>query len=172
MVAFVTNTGHPGLVDIAHNKTEFPDEAREAPQEQCANQLVRTAGEVQNFSFIGILVVVCLGLFFVLVDRMPEPIAHLLSRWRGTGERTRSARQADDKLDLLRLVLAGSEDDSSKAWKLGRLGNPIRHDRAVDVYPRRVADVSLDFSATAIEHGGRWRSRRLQPPGSGQQWEE
>ena len=147
VVGFAANAGHPGPVDAPRDVTAeyVPDEAaREALERQCGSQLVRTAGEVQNFSFLGVLLVVGLCLFFIFVDWMLEPVADLLWRWTGRGQRARSARLADDKLHLLRLALSGREGESSGVWKLGRLGIPIRDGCAVDGLRGPAADVSLD----------------------------
>ncbi|KAK4102384.1 hypothetical protein N658DRAFT_485216 [Parathielavia hyrcaniae] len=101
----------------------------------CANQLVRTAGEVQNFTFFGVVLVVVACAVLMLLDLMLERLVELVFwRWlrRGPAARwarqARQARQADEQLQLLRRALScpcGDDIDGVAQWKLGRWGIPV-----------------------------------------------
>lgn len=97
-------------------------------RKQCGNQLVRAVGEVQNFSLVGVLVVVCVCVVLVVVDLALERVVDLVGVWFG-GRRpavssAADARQADGKLHLLRVALAGVSWEG-KDWVLGRWSVPV-----------------------------------------------
>lgn len=69
---------------------------------QCSNQLVQAVGEVQNFSLSGVLIIVCVSVAIILLDWSLEGVFDLCSR---PDSAARDARQADNKLHLLRRVL-------------------------------------------------------------------
>jgi hypothetical protein len=93
-----------------------------ALQDQCRNQLVQTAGEVQNFSFLGVLVVVSVSVILILLNICMPGVLKLVSR-HSVGRR---ARQADDKLHLLRIALADAGGASgSSQWQLGAWDVPV-----------------------------------------------
>lgn len=80
-------------------------ELGKATTEACRNQLVRTAGEVQNFDFVAVMVICVISCVLILVDLVLESTVNLIGRWRGWGSVSRQARQTDDQLHLLRMVL-------------------------------------------------------------------
>jgi hypothetical protein len=97
-----------------------------AQLEQCGNQLVRAVGEVQNFSLVGVVVVVCVCAALVLVDLSLERAVDLVGAWFGRrpASSASDARQADGKLHLLCMALVGASG-KEKDWKLGRWSVPV-----------------------------------------------
>ncbi len=95
-------------------------------EEQCGNQLVRAVGEVQNFSLVGVLVVVCMSVALVVVDLSLERVVDLV--WSRCGRRAApsvaDAREADGKLHLLHAALAAAAG-KAKDWELGSWGVPV-----------------------------------------------
>jgi hypothetical protein len=96
-----------------------------AQQAQCTSQLVRTVGDVQNFSVCGVLVVVCVSAALVLLDCSLEPIVDFINSFCGRDSVARRARQADNKLHLLRMAVTEGVDDENE-WELGKLDVPVR----------------------------------------------
>jgi hypothetical protein len=96
-------------------------------REQCGNQLVRAVGEVQNFSLVGVLVVVCVCGVLVVVDLVLERVVDLVGVWFNGRRPVSSAvevRRADGKLHLLRVALAGASREGMD-WVLGRWSVPV-----------------------------------------------
>ncbi|KAJ6781505.1 hypothetical protein PWT90_08091 [Aphanocladium album] len=96
-------------------------------QHQCNNQLVVTAGEVQNFSLVGLLLVVCLSVFVILLDWSLESIVDFIGRRRGWDSLSKRARQAVSKLHLLRMALEGKrKKEDVSDWRCGSMGIPVQ----------------------------------------------
>jgi len=93
-----------------------------ALQHQCENQLVQTQGEVQNFNFVGVLVLVCCSVALIVIDLALERLISLAYRCWGWWPTAKHARQADDKLHLLCMALGPREGHS---WRLGHLEVPV-----------------------------------------------
>ena len=101
----------------------FPDQPGiQDYQYQCENQLARAVGEVQNFSLCGVLVIVIGSAAIVLLDCCLERIVNALSRRDSISRR---AREADNKLHLLRMALTGRWDQSS-GWEPGSWDVPVQ----------------------------------------------
>ncbi|KAH8880774.1 hypothetical protein GQ53DRAFT_788429 [Thozetella sp. PMI_491] len=98
--------------------------------DQCSNQLVRTSGEVQNFSFLGIMIIVCFSIAAIVLSLSVEPLLDWSNSHRRQLPRAAVARQADSMLHLLRLALPDSEMEA-KQWEAGPLG---RADSVNDAY--------------------------------------
>lgn len=99
-----------------------------ALREACENQLVQTAGEVQNFSFAGVLVIACVSVLLIGTDLVLERAVDGVQRiFRKRGSVAVTARQADHRLHLLRMVL-GEPDEAGNAWELGDAGVPVLRD--------------------------------------------
>ncbi|KAL1838710.1 hypothetical protein VTJ49DRAFT_2275 [Mycothermus thermophilus] len=96
---------------------------------QCPIQLVRTAGEVQNFSVLGVFLVLAVSVVLIIVNLTLEWIVDFVGSKREGRPMPRAAwaRQADSKYHLLRLALTGSRnyDGSARKWMLGRWGVPV-----------------------------------------------
>ncbi|KAJ9427824.1 hypothetical protein FOXG_18867 [Fusarium oxysporum f. sp. lycopersici 4287] len=114
------------VVDFASNTADLGSFGYVKPprdryqKEQCTSQLVQAVGEAQNFSVCGILIIVCISAALVLLDCSLERIVDFVDDFYGRDSMARSARQADNKLHLLRMALGGNE------WVLGRWGIPVR----------------------------------------------
>ncbi|KAH8648581.1 hypothetical protein BX600DRAFT_442867 [Xylariales sp. PMI_506] len=119
--------------------------AYQALLDQCTNQLVRTTGEVQSFSFLGVMLVVCVSAAVVLLNLVIEPVmgccySRRRRGGRGDGDGNKSvplppaavARQADSMLHLLRLALPNREGGTSR-WEAGSWGVPVADSRAGDL---------------------------------------
>ena len=90
---------------------------------QCSNQLVQAVGEVQNFSFCGVLVIVLGSAAIVLLDCCLERIVDAFS---GRDSVAKRAREADSKLHLLRMALTRTPEEES-GWEPGSWAVPVRH---------------------------------------------
>jgi hypothetical protein len=126
--ALADGLGPLGHVRSPYNETDFgsgTDPVIAALQGQCQSQLVRTQGEVQNFNFAGVLIIVCVSVVVIVMDLGLERLVGLVTRSKGRGRRLAVWRQADDKLHLLRMAIrAKGEHD----WRLGSLGVPVVED--------------------------------------------
>lgn len=126
-------------VSTVSSRTLFNHSA--AFNHQCTNQLVSTAGEVQNFNLVGIIVIICLSLLLILLDWSLESIVNLINKRRGWDSPSKRARQADAKLHLLRMALDGTIRETS-GWGSGSLGIPVL-DAAVVAVERPTASGDL-----------------------------
>lgn len=131
VVEFASNTadlGPFGSVLSPHDRSAnlSLDEAAyyQALQDQCANQLVQTVGETQNFSFLGVVIIVCVSTSLVLLDCSLERIVDYIGRCSGWESITRTARQADNRLHLLRMALIGPTEDGNN-WERGGWDVPV-----------------------------------------------
>ncbi|RYP82871.1 hypothetical protein DL770_005478 [Monosporascus sp. CRB-9-2] len=114
-----------GSVEMRNSKRvgAQPSEAEDrAHLDQCANQLVRATGEVQNFSVCGVLLIVCVSTVIILLDCLLERIVDFSGRRDSVPRR---ARQADNKLHLLRLALRG-DNNGGNGWELGQWDIPVQ----------------------------------------------
>ncbi|EXM15019.1 hypothetical protein FoTM2_001973 [Fusarium oxysporum f. sp. vasinfectum] len=142
------------VVDFASNTADLgpfgyvqPPKSR-YQQEQCTQQLVQAVGEVQNFSVCGMLIIVCVSAALVLLDCSLERIVDFVDDFYGRDSMARRARQADNKLHLLRMALGGNE------WVLGRWGIPVRDGAAKYNRPSGSKDlVSYRDSKTGEDTG-------------------
>jgi hypothetical protein len=88
-------------------------------QDQYINQLVQAVGEVQNFSVCGVMIIVCVSAALVLLDCSLERVVDFVDAFCERDSISRKARQANNKLHLLRMALGGNE------WELGRWDVPV-----------------------------------------------
>ncbi|KAK4122214.1 hypothetical protein N657DRAFT_664830 [Parathielavia appendiculata] len=94
--------------------------------DQCENQLIRTAGDVQNFNFAGVVIIACVSVSLMLLDCALGTILNLAVRYLGFGPAAEMARQWDANLNLLRMALESpGADDGVSGWKPGRWGIPV-----------------------------------------------
>ncbi|RKK71041.1 hypothetical protein BFJ69_g11312 [Fusarium oxysporum] len=142
VVEFASNTADLGPFGYVQ-----PPKSR-YEQEQCTQQLVQAVGEVQNFSVCGMLIIVCVSAALVLLDCSLERIVDFVDDFYGRDSMARRARQADNKLHLLRMALGGNE------WVLGRWGIPVRDGAAKHNRPSGSKDlVSYRDSKTGEDTG-------------------
>lgn len=113
-----------------------------ALQNQCSNQLVSTTGQVQNFSFLGVMVIVCVSVVIILLDWSLETMANcVFSRKKPSAGKI--ARQVDNRLHLLRMALPDSGADGG--WEAGSMDVPIRATRTQVVGPVVVTNGLASF---------------------------
>jgi hypothetical protein len=93
-------------------------------QDQCSNQLVRTTGEMQNFSFLGVMVIVLFSCTVIVLDLAGGVIMDWLRRlWRRPSALA-AARQADNIFHLVRLALRAHLPHGER-WVLGHWEVPV-----------------------------------------------
>ncbi|KAL2136873.1 hypothetical protein VTI74DRAFT_599 [Chaetomium olivicolor] len=104
----------------------------EGQRDQCKNQLVRAVGEVQNFSLVGVLVIVCVSSALIVMDFSLERVVDVVESCFGRRTTARDAREVDGKLHLVRVALAAAVKDAGD-WELGSWGVPVlgRGDRGM-----------------------------------------
>ena len=122
--------------------SNFTQEMLDALKDQCYNQLAADGGQLQNFSMGGVIIVIVVSSVMILLGAWFAEILDLCSdirsqhrRRRGnngqtyTISQTKIARQADDRLHLLRYAIDGAHDSkngSSKTWRETRIvGVPV-----------------------------------------------
>jgi hypothetical protein len=83
----------------------------------CSNQRIRNTGAYQSFSFLGLMIVICVGLTIIVLSWTVEPcVSFIRSRRPHRKHDYREvARVADRKLQLQRLALTGA--GYSQGWE-------------------------------------------------------
>ncbi|CAK7206254.1 hypothetical protein SEUCBS139899_009041 [Sporothrix eucalyptigena] len=106
--------------DTEHVTDSFALAVYQAWQDQCTGQLVQLTGSVQNFSFLGILIVACttvsLGILGLCLGKIVDKIGH--------NGPARTARQTDDKFHLQRMAM-GPPTGPGNAWEKRAFGVPV-----------------------------------------------
>jgi len=117
---------------LYNNRLTFGDESDESDESdamlpsQCESQLVRTAGDVQNFNFAGVMIIACISVFLVVLDCALGSIVKFVTRYLPFRSVAETARQADDNLHLLRTALKSSDEDGGRnGWRPGRWDVPV-----------------------------------------------
>jgi hypothetical protein len=139
VVDFASNTKTYGRVITPEQTEDNPPGLRAAYTSQCKNQLVQSSSQVQSFSVLGLAIVIVLTLLLITVALALEPCVSFARRNSPSARRT--ARQADDKLHLLRMALGDRKDCAG--WKTGGLSIPVTN---------LVSDLErpLDFSSRGL----------------------
>lgn len=96
-----------------------------ALRDQCKNQLIRDAGDIQNFSLLGVLIIASISLLLIGLSVAVPGLLRLIGSRRGWISGPERARQADDKLHLLRLALEGSHNTYLGSWDRGSFDVPV-----------------------------------------------
>ncbi|CAH0049788.1 unnamed protein product [Clonostachys solani] len=97
---------------------------------QCHTQLVRSSGEIQNFSFAGVLIILIVGSCLTIISYNMTGIMDACGRLLSGSEAT-NARQGDDKQHLLRMALNASGYPAIGEWKAGFLQVPVTSHREI-----------------------------------------
>jgi hypothetical protein len=86
------------------------DAETQAALDQCSDQRIRNIGAYQSFSFLGLMIVVCVGLTIILLSWIVEPIVVFIrsKRRHNKHDYREIARIADQKLQLHRMALQGA----------------------------------------------------------------
>jgi hypothetical protein len=76
----------------------------------CSNQRIRNTGAYQSFSFLGLMIVICVGLAIMILSWTIEPCVTFIRSKRSHNKHDyrEIARVADRKLQLQRLALTGA----------------------------------------------------------------
>jgi hypothetical protein len=125
LVGFASNT--PSLysggyyIQTAETIPDTPPGIRAAFVSQCKNQRIQSSREVQSFSVLGIGIVVSSTLLLIVLALSLEGCV-AVARRESTSDR-QAAREADDKLHLLRMVLEGY--GAGEEWYNGIMNVPV-----------------------------------------------
>jgi hypothetical protein len=99
------------VVEWAANLADLgPEGSVIAPLNMCSNQRIRNTGAYQSFSFLGLMIVICVGLTIMILSWTVEPCVSFVRRKRPHSKHDyrEIARIADRKLQLQRLALTGA----------------------------------------------------------------
>ena len=82
---------------------------REAMWNMCVNQKTSSAGQVQNFNFVGLIIITCLSLVIITLALILEPCVRWFRMWRETelGSLRQRSWEKDSKYVLSREALQG-----------------------------------------------------------------
>jgi len=111
------------LIDVAVGPTpRYPDIAYSTPSSKpdldlCKAQIVRSTGQYQNFSVLGIALTLTISTVFIGLSFVLDKSIGLVQRLIGRGEARRMQWLLDDKLQLQRVAYVGA---GGGAWD----GNP------------------------------------------------
>ena len=125
---FVSNTADLGPYGWVESVYSWNDSSgtRDALIQQCSNQRIQSAGLVQNFSFLGIMIVVCVSGLFIIVGLTLDTCVAFARAHKGKLSESinakENARQADEKLHLLRMALQGA---GVERWETGAWDIPV-----------------------------------------------
>ncbi|KXJ86390.1 hypothetical protein Micbo1qcDRAFT_236925 [Microdochium bolleyi] len=102
-------------------KRGFTHDMMPTLQAQCAEQLVDDTAHVQNFNVVAVIIIIAVSAALVVVSSCFVEILDVCSDWRYRGfersSRGKIARQADERLHLLRHTLDGATE-TPRAWGL------------------------------------------------------
>ncbi|CAK7227575.1 hypothetical protein SBRCBS47491_006617 [Sporothrix bragantina] len=98
----------------------FDKAVNQALQNQCTAQLVQLTGFMQNFSFLGIMVVACVTVFLFVMSLSLGTIVDKI----GHNGPARTARQTDHRFHLLRMAM-GSPSGPGNAWESRAFDVPV-----------------------------------------------
>jgi hypothetical protein len=153
VVQFAVNTadlGKYGYV-VAPDPTGTPEE--QALLHFCGNQRIRNTGGYRSFSFLGLMIVICVGTTIFLLSWILEPlIAWIRGTWGpGDYDYREVARVADHKLQLHRMALVGAGYD--EIWEQTMDSIPITAAPGLQLPPatRKSAPSTNDYYYAAPE---------------------
>ncbi|KAH8646918.1 hypothetical protein BX600DRAFT_443886 [Xylariales sp. PMI_506] len=138
---YASQSGDLGPYGSVHSPSDgFIPAESQVLVEQCGSQLVRTSGEVQNFSFLGIMIIVLFSIVMFMLNIFMESILGLYYKLTGKFPPQAVARQADTMLHLLRLALPSSGEGAA-GWEAGSWGVPVANN--LHTRPRMTEDEKL-----------------------------
>ena len=124
---------------ITPNGTFLTEGMISSYKEQCGSQLIRSPDNTQNFSFFGVLLLLIISAALVITSMLLPWMLRVFGRRRGWVSATERARQADDKLHLLRQTLEGTYGQQY-SWKRGGWDVPV------------VVDAEPEFTRPTVQH--------------------
>jgi hypothetical protein len=97
---------------------------RNAYTRQCANQRIQSPSSVQNFNFLGVMLVIVLSFTLILIAMVIERFVSLFRRFSKSdiGHFRELSSEADMNMHLLRMVL---ENAGINNWSQSRFGVPV-----------------------------------------------
>jgi hypothetical protein len=108
-------------IELAEAIPDQPPGIRAEYMSQCYNQLFQSSGKAQSFSVLGIGIVLGLTIVLIILSMSLESLI-ISVRIKSTSDRN-AARQADDMLHLLRMVLANHKPGVE--WSNGEFNVPV-----------------------------------------------
>lgn len=125
---------------------------------QCHTQLARSSGEIQSFSFTGVLINVIVGSCLTIISYNMTGIMDACGRLL-SGFEAINARQGDDKQHLLRMALDASGYPAIGEWKTSFFQVPVTShretvadlevaERGLTLYPSKEALTNRDSTST------------------------
>jgi hypothetical protein len=112
VVEYTSNDPNLGVTSYISRPTDddfldpgSPTELSNAFERQCKTQIIKSSQNVQNFSVLGLIIVVVLTAFLLVVSLTLETIMKLVRAKEGVVSYSGIARQLDDKFHLLRMAL-------------------------------------------------------------------
>ncbi|KAI8710968.1 hypothetical protein NCS52_01510200 [Fusarium sp. LHS14.1] len=125
--------------------------ARAALDQQCGTQKIQSSGQAQNFSLLGVVLIVLLGVVLLLVEWSLEPLFERLSRHSPEKMALMEAWNADEKLELWR---AQANPDRTIQWRTSWFGVPYLDNRDVAVERPAFARHETDGSEIRLVQPG------------------
>ncbi|KAL1889642.1 hypothetical protein Sste5346_008761 [Sporothrix stenoceras] len=141
----------------AQNPTQFDIAVNQAFQDQCRGQLVQITGAVQNFSFLGIMIIAGVSVFLVLAGLLLGLIVDKVSKAGPAA----TARQTDDKFHLQRMAL-GEPSTPNNVWQNRTFGVPVLEQGGEMFQRPEIIDGQGDARLVSYP-----KSARLSPMGAG-----
>lgn len=170
VVEYAANVADLGPTGSVLSPSSGQDAETNAALDQCSNQRVRNVGGYQSFSFLGLMIVICVGSTIILLSWIVEPLLGRFRRWRGYDGKydyREVARIADHTLQLQRKAFQGA--GFSHGWDHEHLMDQIpvtTRDTLVSVASRHTVDGAHDY------HYGDEDSNGSIDSGPGQSMEE
>lgn len=127
----VTNIGPSGYITKPMD-VKASLGVRESLNVQCRNQRIQSTAEVQSFSLLGLLIVIATTFFCLIASLALEQVVSLMRR--GSESNRSIAREADEKLQLLRMAMAG--DKETEGWMSNAWNVPFRMSPAIPGRPQ------------------------------------
>jgi hypothetical protein len=122
--AYNEDLGPYAVVAKPANFSDQPAAVRKVLSQQCEAQRIRTSGEAQSFSVLGLGIVIGVSILLTLLSWGLGTCMQFVRGRSDLSNRRAAARQVDDKLHLLRLAL-GDEDEFGPTWGNGSWDVPL-----------------------------------------------
>jgi hypothetical protein len=122
--AYNEDLGPYAVVAKPANFSDQPTAVRKVLSQQCEAQRIRTSGEAQSFSVLGLGIVIGASILLTLLSWGLGTCMQCVRGRSDLSDRRAAARQVDDKLHLLRLALE-DEADLGPTWGNGSWDVPL-----------------------------------------------
>ena len=166
VVEYAANVADLGPTGSVVAPSSGADAETQAAYDQCSNQRIKNVGGYQSFSFLGLMIVICVGSTIIVLSWIVEPLVAFVRSKRGNNKHDyrEIARIADHTLQLQRKAFEGA--GFSDGWDPEHLLDVIPITRGGTLLPAaswykndddttdfhyRDADDSSDESPTAAQ---------------------